>query len=526
MSDERRVEESGTREAPRTLGGILRQLGPGLIIAGSIVGSGELIATTLTGAQAGFWLLWLIIIGCVIKVFTQVELGRFTISSSKTALAGLQEVPGPRIPRSGNWLAVYWLVMFLAGIGQLGGIVGGVGQALAISVPLTEEGRVYNESVELRTQLQVGEKELELVALRSDRGDLDARELLDDLRSRVETLRAEVRRLPVEVETSHDAKIWATIVTVVTAVFLVVGRYGLVQSLSTALVCLFTLITIGNLFALQSNATWGITSEELLRGFRFQLTPAVEAADKSPTFTALAAFGIIGVGAHELIAYPYWCLEKGYARYTGRQDGSAAWSERARGWMRVLQWDAWCSMFVYTFATIAFYLLGAAILGRVGLNPEGPELVRTLAVMYEPVFGASAQVLFLFGAFAVLYSTFFVANAGHARVCADALHVFGLPVTTDAGKRRWVRIFSGLFPFLCLLVYFYIEAPAKLVLASGIMQALMLPMLAGAALWYRYCRTHPDIRPGKIWDFFFWLSAIGMLATAIAIIFVKFVKSS
>jgi Mn2+/Fe2+ NRAMP family transporter len=50
---------------PRTLGATLLRLGPGMIIAGSIVGSGELIATTKAGAEAGFWLLWLIIAGCV-----------------------------------------------------------------------------------------------------------------------------------------------------------------------------------------------------------------------------------------------------------------------------------------------------------------------------------------------------------------------------------------------------------------------------------------------------------------------------
>ena len=89
-------------------------------------------------------------------------------------------------------------------------------------------------------------------------------------------------------------------------------------------------------------------------------------------------------------------------------------------------------------------------------------------------------------------------------------------------KLLWTKIFSGLFPFLCLLVYVFFEAPVKLVLASGIMQALMLPMLAGAALYYRYRRTHPALRPGIIWDVFFWLSSLGMLATAIAIIVVKF----
>ena len=49
-----------TETPPTAIGGMLRRLGHGLIVAGSIVGSGELIATTKTGAEAGFWLLWLI----------------------------------------------------------------------------------------------------------------------------------------------------------------------------------------------------------------------------------------------------------------------------------------------------------------------------------------------------------------------------------------------------------------------------------------------------------------------------------
>ncbi|MGV3485741.1 MAG: Nramp family divalent metal transporter, partial [Planctomycetaceae bacterium] len=109
--------------------------GPGLIVAGSIVGSGELIATTKTGAEAGFTLLWLIILGCVVKVFTQVELGRYALQSGKTTLAAMDEVPGPRIAGRGNWLVWYWMLMWVASISQLGGIVGGVGQSLAVSIP-------------------------------------------------------------------------------------------------------------------------------------------------------------------------------------------------------------------------------------------------------------------------------------------------------------------------------------------------------------------------------------------------------
>lgn len=68
---------------------ILRNIGPGLIIAGALVGSGELIATTKTGAQAGIFLLWLIILACVIKVFVQVEIGRHTITHGETTLSAL-----------------------------------------------------------------------------------------------------------------------------------------------------------------------------------------------------------------------------------------------------------------------------------------------------------------------------------------------------------------------------------------------------------------------------------------------------
>ena len=42
------------RQPPEKIAGILRMLGPGLIMAGGIVGSGELIAATHTGAKAGF----------------------------------------------------------------------------------------------------------------------------------------------------------------------------------------------------------------------------------------------------------------------------------------------------------------------------------------------------------------------------------------------------------------------------------------------------------------------------------------
>lgn len=630
MSDEQSASKAGkpsqdaisyTESPPTSIPGILRRLGPGLIIAGSIVGSGELIATTATGAQAGFVLLWLILIGCVIKVFVQVELGRYAITSGRKTMQALTEVPGPSWPGHGNWLTWYWLVMFGASVAQLGGIVGGVGQALAISAPLSEYGKQYSHFAEAETQrvvvlaqlnhpaAQGNESETELLQehtklVRDAAAALAALEQtsdqtedtptqireLDSLRNRLESpseLSMDAQQLlvaaqpvveldnqiiPLEKEQQEEAlsaektqelealrkertsqfeqlrsefpgnqnqlllenylavqaiprpdaprddKIWATLVTAVTVVILVMGRYGLIQSFSTAMVGLFTLITIVNLFLLQSTEVWRVDLADIITGMRFRLP---EGGNFSAISTALATFGIIGVGASELIAYPYWCLEKGYGRFTGPRDDSSEWAERARGWMRVMRWDAWCSMAVYTFATIAFYLLGAAILEPTGLDPKGPEMIRYLSVMYEPVFGSVARTLFLFGAFAVLYSTFFVANAGNARVFSDVLAVLGLARSGDKAHVARSRILSGLLPIACTACYWTGWEPQAMVLLSGLMQAIMLPMLAGAALYFRYFKADMRVRPGPVWDVFLWISAVGLLIAGVWAIYSK-----
>ena len=119
------------------------------------------------------------------------------------------------------------------------------------------------------------------------------------------------------------------------------------------MVVMFTFSTIVAMVALQWTP-YRVSTAQIVEGLSFQL-PA--------SFTvAFAAFGIIGVGASELIYYPYWCLEKGYARYIGPRDDSPAWRARAAGWLRVLHADAALSLVIYTGATVAFYILGAAVL--------------------------------------------------------------------------------------------------------------------------------------------------------------------
>ena len=110
-----------------------------------------------------------------------------------------------------------------------------------------------------------------------------------------------------------------------------------------------------------------------------------------------------------------------------------------------------------------------------------------------------------------MYSTFFVANASHARVCADAVRVFGLSKGDAASNRFWIVVFCALFPLLSLLVFAFFRAPKQLVLAGALMQAIMLPMLGAAALFFRYRRCDERVRPSLLWDVFLWISCAGLL---------------
>jgi Mn2+/Fe2+ NRAMP family transporter len=286
------------------------------------------------------------------------------------------------------------------------------------------------------------------------------------------------------------------------ALLLVVGRYALVEHLSTALVALFVIATLFAVGALQGT-DYAITAQQLGQGLSFQLP------DKFTT--AFAAFGIVGVGASELIYYPYWCLEKGYGRSIGTNDGTAAWNERARGWMRIMRIDAWVSFAIYTTTTLAFYLLGAAILHAKNLQVEDSQMIATLSHMYRETFGPSSFWLFLVGAFAVLYSTVFGATASNARLFADALSLFGLVrYNSPADRTRWVKIGCVLLPAAFATVFLTLGNPVSLVFVGALAQGIMLPFLGAAALYLLYRRTQAALRPGLIWTILLWASVISM----------------
>ena len=281
------------RDPPRTLRETLACLGPGIILASSIVGSGELIATTTVGAEAGFVLLWLIVVGCAIKVAAQVEIGRATLVQGRTPLVAFDAVPGPRFAGRG-WIYWGWVAMVLLVVVQQGGILIGVAQTLSAGIPLTQQGRDWNRVHD--------EAAVTRIAAAAARRGGDA--------VRADALHAEFIRLEAEakaVAKPADETVWAVVTAIATSALLAVGRYRVIERVSIVLVAAFVAVTLLSVVMLQFDPAWSISATELAGGLQPSIPPAV--GGRSPLVTALATFGIIGVAAGELMVYPFWCLE-------------------------------------------------------------------------------------------------------------------------------------------------------------------------------------------------------------------------
>lgn len=128
------LDDSKTLEAPTTLSGSVRHLGPGFILSASIVGSGELVATTQLGANAGFVAMWVILVSCLVKVALQLEFGKRAIMTGETTFSSFNTLPGPKLGRA-HFSIWVWLFLMIFKFLQVGGIVGLVAVLLHMAMP-------------------------------------------------------------------------------------------------------------------------------------------------------------------------------------------------------------------------------------------------------------------------------------------------------------------------------------------------------------------------------------------------------
>lgn len=300
---------------------------------------------------------------------------------------------------------------------------------------------------------------------------------------------------------------WAIVSVLITSFLVYRGHYGPVEKGSLVMIILFTAVILISLILLQ-DTQYAIQWHQIKEGLQFSLPVTMVAM-------AFGAFGITGVGGDEIMYYNYWCIEKGYAAYTGPNDGTPEWTVRAKGWFDVMYLDAVLSMVVYTIVTAAFYLLGAAVLHRGGVVPEGYEMIEVLSRIFTETIGPWAKNLFLVGAFFVLYSTLFTATASWARVWGDAFGQLGwMKFDTPEEQKRSIGILSWILPIVWCLLFLFIQAPVMMVILGGIATSVLLVMIVYVSLVFRYRALPKVLVPTQMYDIFFWVSVISILTVS------------
>lgn len=203
------LDPANVQEPPTNWRGSLRFLGPGMITSAAVVGSGELLTATTLGAQVGFMVFWLVFVSTFVKVWVQIELARWSISTGKAAITGYNDVPPKFFGR--GWMAWLVLLMFLQFLIGQAGVIGG--SALAFSMLLPIGGDPFST-------MSIG--------------------------------------------------LWVLLLVIVAIGIHVLNRYELVESISTVLVVLVTTFAVVVVFLVQfTEYSWSLA--DLGDGLRFQI---------------------------------------------------------------------------------------------------------------------------------------------------------------------------------------------------------------------------------------------------------------
>jgi manganese transport protein len=441
LADKYVITDRTIKEPPASFSKKLKFLGPGFILSASIVGSGELIATTTLGARAGFIAFWIIIVSCLVKVAVQLEFGKQAILTGKTVMQSFNSLTGSRNGKKGNW--VVWTVFILISLKiiQIGGIVGGTAIVLHMLFPV----------------------------------------------------------LPIYLA--------AFLVAWLAAAMIFRGFYKIIEKLSLLMIAAFTVLTITALFVLRYTE-FSFSWADISQGLQFNLPPAIVAV-------AFGAFGITGVGADEIIAYNYWCIEKGYAAYTGPRNESPEWKKRARGWINVMYLDALLAMIIYTIVTAAFYLLGAALLHGRSVIPQGNGVIETLALIYTRSLGPGAKTLYLVGAFFVLFSSVFASLAAWTRVFPDIFGQMGwINFFNVQQRKKLVSWLAWIIPMIWVMMYLFINLPVIMIVSGGIVGSVLLFIVVYAAVQFRNKRVK-YLPSGILYNAAFVLSVISIVSIGV-----------
>ena len=305
---------------------------------------------------------------------------------------------------------------------------------------------------------------------------------------------------------------WVAISCLLTWLLLYFGSYKSLERTLLIMVIFFSFMTLVIAIAMQSTE-YQVNFDQISQGLSFSFP-----TEYLPL--ALAVFGFTGISYGEIMAYTYWCLEKGYADNTGND------IEETKHWIRTMQTDVWVTVFFITLGTLPFFFLGAGVLNNVPELQESlatssfwdVDVISSLQNMFSLVLGGWAKWLFIILAFFVLFSTLLSGTAAFTRTISDYLISMGLVRERTDTRKKLIKLVAFVIPFLSGLFYFILPNPITLLLIAGIWAAMGLPIVNIGAL-YIVNKLEPALQPKVSTKVILWASLILQLCLAGLIVY-------
>ena len=305
---------------------------------------------------------------------------------------------------------------------------------------------------------------------------------------------------------------WVVVSCLLTWLLLYFGSYKSLEKTLLVMVLFFSFMTLIIAISMQSTE-YQVSFTQISQGLTFSFP-----TEYLPL--ALAVFGFTGISYGEIMAYTYWCLEKGYANNSGND------LEETKHWIRTMQTDVWVTVFFITLGTLPFFFLGAGVLNNVPELQESlatssfwdVDVIGSLQNMFSLVLGGWAKWLFIILAFFVLFSTLLSGTAAFTRTISDYLISMGLVKEKIDTRGKLIKLIAFLIPFLSGLFYFILPNPITLLLIAGIWAAMGLPIVNIGAL-YLINKLDPVLQPKIGTIIILWMSLVLQLFLAVLIVY-------
>ena len=378
----------------RRVGALLRSFGPGAIIASVTIGSGETVFASRGGALFGYALLWCFIGGGLMKFVQVYTAARYITLTGEHPIESWKYLPGPQ-----GWAVVLLSAMtilcfplWLSGLPKmLGGLV------------------VWIGGLEGGTDLW------------------------------------------------SDGRVWGTLFAAAAILLTLVQSYGALERTQTLIVGVLLLFILLATFAcrpdwlavLQGSLVPSLPAYQPWVGARYP-----DIAGRSPWLELGTYLGAIGGGTQDYFGYIGMLREKGWGLLGRRPRGGPEGIDiavdeanvgRARAWLRAPLADTGGSFLCVVVFTMAFMILGAALLHPGQVVPSGLQLLSVQAAFLT---GLHPKLLYVYqaGIFTAFFGTILGAYELYVRTTHECLRPLSARVRRMPLRRLrpWVVAYCGI----------------------------------------------------------------------------------